>query len=107
IAIQESSCVGSGSAPEARADCANRSSAGKRLKLTIKAPPPLRNCLRENSSFFICITPSPALSCHDLHRARRIRVSRAQPVLVRKRRLFDLEQRKDPEIELTPDSFIR
>src|SRR5438128_6447132 len=75
MAIQESSCVGSGSPLEAGDDCANRFDAGgNRLKLTISAPLPLRNCLRETDSVFIPYL-LPYTSCPAARfTARRIRI---------------------------------
>src|SRR5919106_4433641 len=73
MAIHESSWVGSGSPPAMDADCAKRSTAGKRLKLTTSAPVPLRNCLRETDSVFMAYLLSYT-GCPDARlTARRMR----------------------------------
>src|SRR5215469_6443594 len=80
-ANQESSACGSRSPLGNRleGDCAKRLLAvGKRLKLTISAPVPLRNCLRESSIVFISLPPSLyLLSRRALHRAQNPRVGAA------------------------------
>ena len=87
--------MGSGSPAGAAVDCANRSDAeGKRLKLTIKAPVPLRNCLRESSAVVIWIAPSSnRLARRALHRTQDARVGAAAAEIARQR-LFDLAVRR-------------
>src|SRR5882672_10778100 len=74
MASQESNCPGSRSPFGNRFDCAKTDGTeGRRLKLTMSAPVPLRNCLRVMSMAFIVILPQAA--CPDARlTARRIRI---------------------------------
>src|ERR1043166_8379251 len=58
IASHESSDVGSASIPGPTVVCPKTGETeGKRLKLTINAPVPLRNCLRDSSMVFMFVLP--------------------------------------------------
>ena len=66
--------VGSASLRGSTIDCAKSGEDGNRLKLTISAPLPLRNCLRETDSVFIPYL-LPYTSCPAARlTARRIRI---------------------------------
>src|SRR5215470_11677597 len=83
-AIQESSCDGSG-IPGASSSAAKRSRAGKRLKLTMSAPPAFSNSRRESSDVFIALLLSNLLSRGALDRAENARVRAAAAEIPRER----------------------